>query len=204
MSSTPIHPSPVDWTGENPGIYLKETPDGDWVSLMCFFRITWSLHGVGHALVLLANPASDPKLTDRPNVCLTDNEPMTRWLVDEFMSNFASFKDRKAVREMRYLPLAKVWRSGDCHRSYSEHVVGGGFDVTLTWSDLGVPFAVDLPPEKSATGRHEMFSLFRESTDAYGIVNGERLPGRPMPRDFAGRKSSTAFLAFSETWIRVG
>ncbi|MEJ0069017.1 MAG: hypothetical protein WDO24_10130 [Pseudomonadota bacterium] len=203
MSPSPIHPGKVDWTGENPGIYLKETPDGDWVSLMCFFRITWSPHGVGHALVLLANPASDPKLADRPNVCLTDNEPMARWLVEEFMSNFASFKDRKAVREMPYRPLEKVWRSGDCHRSYSEHVVGSGLDVTLTWSELGEPFAVDMPPEKSATGRHEMYSLFLESTDAYGIVNGQRLPGRPMPRDFAGRNSSTAFLAFSESWIRA-
>jgi hypothetical protein len=49
-----------------------------------------------------------------------------------------------------------------------------------------------------------MYSLFLESTDAFGIVNGQRLPGRPVPRDFAGRNSSTAFLAFSETWIRTG
>jgi hypothetical protein len=34
-------------------------------------------------------------------------------------------------------------------------------------------------------------------------VNGRELRGRPVPRDFAGRRSSTAFLAFSETWIRA-
>jgi hypothetical protein len=26
--------------------------------------------------------------------------------------------------------------------------------------------------------------------------------GAPMPRDMAGKQSTTAFLAFSETWVR--
>jgi hypothetical protein len=28
------------------------------------------------------------------------------------------------------------------------------------------------------------------------------LPGKPAPRDMAGQQITTAFLAFSETWIR--
>jgi hypothetical protein len=34
-------------------------------------------------------------------------------------------------------------------------------------------------------------------------VNGRSLKGQPVPREFAGRQSSTAFLAYSETWIKV-
>jgi hypothetical protein len=56
--------------------------------------------------------------------------------------------------------------------------------------------------DKSATGRHEMFSLFVEASRVTATVNGRALRGRPVPRDFAGRRSSTAFLAFSETWVR--
>ena len=34
-------------------------------------------------------------------------------------------------------------------------------------------------------------------------VNGRRLAGAPAPRPFFGRTASSAFLAFSETWIAV-
>src|SRR2546429_8269974 len=42
----------VEWSGENPGISLKETPDGPFVALASFFRVVLSPHGRGHALVL--------------------------------------------------------------------------------------------------------------------------------------------------------
>jgi hypothetical protein len=42
MSRVPIHPGTVEWSGENPGIYLKDSADGPWRSLMCFFRIVLS------------------------------------------------------------------------------------------------------------------------------------------------------------------
>lgn len=200
----PIHPGKVDWTGENPGMYLKEKPDGDWTSLMCYFRITWSTHGIGHALTVLENPASDPARKDAVNVCLTDNEPMARWLVAEFMGNYGAFKNRKAVAEMAYRPIEKAWRAGDGHDVYAERVLGSGLDVTLSWEKLGPAFAVEMPAEKTATGRHEMFCVMRDAAAAQCIVNGRRLAGQPVPRDFAGTQSSTAFLAFSETWVRLG
>src|SRR3972149_1468367 len=108
----PIHPGTVDWSGENPGMCLKEEADGPFGTLASF--------------------------------------------------------------------------SG----------------AALAWGALGEPFLVALPPEKSATGRHEMWSLFVEAERVNARVNGRPLRGRPFPRDFAGRRSSTAFLAFSETWVR--
>jgi hypothetical protein len=62
---------------------------------------------------------------------------------------------------------------------------------------------VELGPEQSPTGRHEMWSLFVEAGRVTASVNGRRLRGQPVPRDFQGRRSSTAFLAFSETWVRA-
>ena len=53
MTRTPIHPGTVDWSGENPGMYLKEAADGPFVTLVSFFRVVLSPHGRGHALVLL-------------------------------------------------------------------------------------------------------------------------------------------------------
>ena len=48
-----------------------------------------------------------------------------------------------------------------------------------------------------------MPSLFVPADEASVTVNGRRLPGKPVPRDFAGRTITTAMLAFSETWIRA-
>jgi hypothetical protein len=48
-----------------------------------------------------------------------------------------------------------------------------------------------------------MPSLFVGCQDATIAVNGRTLSGKPVPRDIAGRKITTAMLAFSETWIRT-
>lgn len=200
MTDSPFNPGQVEWTGENPGMYLKQDPAADWTSLLCFFRITWSPHGIGHALVLLDDPsASGP---DALNLCLTDNEPMARFLVEGFMSSYGAFKGRKIVRDLPYVGLDAVSRSGDSRSSYTEHVKGHGLEVDLVWSGLGAPYATDMPPEHTATGRHQMYSLFIDSDDARCLVNGRRLPGRVVPRVVAGREGRSAFLAFSETWIR--
>jgi hypothetical protein len=84
-----------------------------------------------------------------------------------------------------------------------EWVKGDGVEATLSWEKLGEPFMVELGPEQSPTGRHEMWSLFVEAARVTASVNGRRLRGQPVPRDFQGRRSSTAFLAFSETWVRA-
>ena len=78
---------------------------------------------------------------------------------------------------------------------------GDSLSVSLRWESLSVPFAVDVPPAMSATGRHQMYSVFVEAVTGVIEVNGKLLPGRVIQRDFLDRRMSTAFLAFSETWI---
>ena len=76
--------------------------------------------------------------------------------------------------------------------------------VSLAWNDLGDPFLVELSKDKSATGAHEMISLFVDVHAVEVSINGKGVDGKPFPREFAGKKnSSTAFLAFSETWIKA-
>jgi hypothetical protein len=204
MTDRPLaRPGAVDWSGENPGMYLKEKADGPFVTLVSFFRVVLSPYGRGHALVLLESPLLDVSLPEALNVCVTDNEPLARWLAKEFVAYFGSFRGVRALESLRYVPLTAVQASGDQRSSYMEWVQGDGIEATLSWEDLGEPFMIDLPKDKSATGRHELYSLFVDARRVTAAVNGRALRGQPVPRDFAGRKSSTAFLAFSETWIRA-
>jgi hypothetical protein len=194
--------SKVEWSGENPGISLKETADGPFTTLASFFRVVLSPHGRGHALVLLQSPHDARPPLDRGNFCLHDNEPLARYLVTDFVSNFGAYRALPALQRLDYRKLDGVETSGDPATVYSEIVTAGDLSVRLTWSGLGEPFCFVMPPDRSATGRHYMPSLFVGCMDATIAVNGRVLPGKPAPREIAGRAITTAMLAFSETWIR--
>jgi hypothetical protein len=107
------------------------------------------------------------------------------------------------LSNLSYKKLDKVDASGDPGSTYSETVKAGDQTIQLTWSGLGKPFCFALPPDKSATGKHTMPSLFVGCREAKVTVNGRALPGKPVPRDIAGQSISTAMLAFSETWIKA-
>ena len=203
MADPIVFPGTVEWSGENPGISLKETPDGPFVALASFFRVVLSPHGRGHAMVLLQSPGDAGPAAERANVCLHDNEPLARYLIADFLSQFGAFKGQPGLDGLVYRKLDRIETAGDPASSYSETVEAGDFRVRLTWSGLGRPFAFALPPDKSATGKHHMPTLFVGCQDATITVNGRDLPGKPVPREIAGQSITTAMLAFSETWIRA-
>ena len=201
-----VHPFPegeVDWSGDNPGIYLKASADGPFTSLMVWFRIALSAYGRGHVLLLFEDPTRALAWPDVANFCLADNEPLARYLVEGFCTRFGVFREAKAFAVLKYLPMQGHVEGGDNVTASTVSVTGPGLAVDLVWSDLGKPFAADVLPEQSATGRHEMYSVFAESGDASITVNGRRLSGKPFPRPFMGRTASSAFLACSETWLTV-
>jgi len=196
-------PGTVEWSGENPGISLKETPDGPFVSVASFFRVMLSPHGRGHALMLMMSPQEANPPRERGNFCFSDNEKLARYLVSDFVSHFGAWKDTPGLKNLVYLPLQSAAASGDPATAYTETVKAGDVTITLSWRGLGKTFCFALPPDKSASGEHWMPSTFVPCTDATITVNGRVLPGKPVPREMAGHTISTAFLAFSETWIRA-
>ena len=105
MAETILFPGTVEWSGENPGISLKEQPDGAFTTLASFFRVVLSPHGRGHALVLMQSPQDANPPADKPNVCYTDNEPLARYLVADFLSHFAQYRGLPSVANLVYRPL---------------------------------------------------------------------------------------------------
>jgi hypothetical protein len=198
----PINPGQIDWSGENPGMYLKEAADGPFVTLISFFRVVVSPRGRGHAVFILQDPHGDGKA--RPNLCITDNEPLAAYLRDGFVAHFGAFRGIKGLAGCRMVPGWDFMASGDGRSVHVEWLRSGVGQVRLTWRDLSAPFLVELTKDRSATGAHEMFSLFADARAVEATINGTAVAGRPFPREFAGRKdSSTAFLAFSETWVKA-
>jgi hypothetical protein len=203
MADPILFPGTVEWSGENPGISLKEDPAGPFTTLASFFRVVLSPHGRGHALVLLLSPGEAAPPAEHANVCFTDNEPLARWLVADYVSHFGAWRGLPGLAGLQYRALDSVRSDGDAISSYSETVRAADTTVTLAWSGLGKPFCFALTPPGSATGAHIMPSLFVGCETASVTVNGQSRPGAPVPREIAGQRISTAMLAFSETWIRA-
>ncbi len=140
-------------------------------------------------------------MPDVANVLMTDNDAMTDYILRDFVSKFPTFRNRAGLTAMTRVPIENIKTSGDTHGAYMETVTGGNIEIIMAWGELGEPFAVDVDKDQSATGEHQMYSLFVEAGSAEITVNGRTLKGNVYPRQFFGRSMSSAFLAFSETWI---
>jgi hypothetical protein len=198
----PINPNPIDWSGENPGMTLTASPNGETTCLVSFFRVVVSPHGPGHAVFVLTDPSGHGE-GEAVNACFTDNAPLARYLLSDFVSKFGAWRGNPNLADLPLKPADSFTHSGDHMTAWTERVTGPEVDMTLIWRDFDPPFMVEYLKEQSATGAHEMFSLFVPARRAEVLVNGARGQGAPGPRDMAGKRSTTAFLAFSETWIKA-
>ncbi|MDP5291821.1 hypothetical protein Q9290_05895 [Oceanimonas sp. CHS3-5] len=199
-----VRTTKVDWTGDNPFIYLKTDPNGDWSSLSLYFRIAASEYGRGEAILVLENPyQQEDKSAVRK--CLTDNLPLAQYLVNHFVCHFGLFRKAVALNNLEYVADASFKTEADYpHRHIcTAHSASTNTSVSLIWNDLGDPFAVALPPEESQTGEHEMFAIFQTAGSASVTVNGQALPGNTVARDFLNRVAQSAALANSESWVQA-
>ena len=199
--SEPITPGVVDWTGENPGILLKNDDDS-FAAMALFFRVAWSPVGQGQVLLLYASPNEENGSAEAPNIILSDNEELSHYLLENFIGRLAAFRDAPAFTNLTHLVAQSVHSDGDpmSHR-YSETVAGEGYTVELVWEQLESPRALELMPNQVGSGIHTMYTVLVPAQQAQIIVNGKSLAGKLGTRVQAGFETTTAFLYFSETWI---
>ncbi|MGI9393006.1 MAG: hypothetical protein ACR2OY_00030 [Boseongicola sp.] len=202
MTRVSINPGRVDWSGENPGIYLKEDPASDYSALALFFRVVLSPFGRGHAAIVLGAPNTAEGWPEVANFIMTDNQRLMRWIVEGWVRKMPTFVGKAGLEAMTWLDCDSVAKDpGDISKRYSETLRGSGVTLEMVWRDMGPPIPAEVTAMNSATKEHEMYSVFLEAAEAQIIINGTPLPGKVAERQFFGRRMSTAFLAFSETWV---
>lgn len=198
----PRNPGTVEWSGDNPGIYFKEDPDGDWTALGLYFRVTLSPYGRGHVMIVMDQPNEALGFPEANNICLWDNKELTDYLIRDYVSKFPSFLGKKGLDSMSYRQIDEVTSHAALPDHHTESIISQDLEVVMNWSNMGEPFAAEVAVESSATGEHEMYSVFLEARSAYISVNGERFGGSLTTRNFLGQEMSTAFMAISETWVK--
>ncbi|CAM5210888.1 hypothetical protein OURE66S_02665 [Oligella ureolytica] len=195
----------VDWTGDNPFIYLKKDVDGDFSSLSVYFRIASSDYGPGKAILVLDNPYEEDA-ANQLRLLVTDNKELSEFLVDNFVRFFGLFRKAVALDHLKVITDGVFTTTNEFPKRVVEAVRSESedLDIELHWDDLSqTAIAVDLAAHETQTKKHEMMAVFYPAQSAQVLVNGEPLEGQTIERDFNGARAQSAALANSETWVRV-
>jgi hypothetical protein len=192
-----VKPGKVAVIGENPGIRLALKEGAAPSTSVSFWRVFQSPAGEGHVCFVTSDIAGDGPTPDDIRVAFTDNDALAEYVAAQLMTAFD-----KAYGEKRFpVRRARFERKGDTARSWTESLTADGYRIELVWRDLLEPFAI----ESKAGVPHNPYTIlstFVPARTAEVIINGQKAAGRATPRMRGDRQSSSAFLAFAETWLK--
>jgi hypothetical protein len=177
-------------TGENS--FIRLSPDGGKTQTdrLSHWRVLWCPAGSGHALFIQSS------LTDNRVRIYSDNIAVARWLqrtIETLL--YPAFADAA-------MPVlgAEFARAGDPRSTTVETVTSAADTLRLTWYDCIDPFVLTMPPgfNNRPIG---VFSTFFPARSAQVELNGRVAAGSPWAEVRGDRQSSSACLAWSETWV---
>ena len=178
-------------TGENSFIRLSLDGGKTLSTRASHWRVLWCAAGAGHTLFV-----QSPLIENRVQI-YSDNIAVARWLqrtIEALL--YPAFADVS-------LPViaAQFARAGDPRSSAVEAVTTAAERVLLTWYDCIEPFVLTMAP---GMGNRPIgvFSTFFPAKSAQVEFNGRVAPGAPWPEMRGDRQSSSACLAWSETWVK--
>ena len=186
----PVDPNDVLMTGENSFIRLSLDGGKTLSTRASHWRVLWCPAGAGHALFLQS------PLFDGVQI-YSDNLAVTRWLqrtIETYL--FPAFADGAT-------PVfdAEFERTGDPRSTVTEAVITDNGRIVLTWYDCIAPFILTMAP---GMGNRPIgvFSTFFPAKSAQLEMNGRFAPGTPWLEMRGDRQSTSACLAWSESWVK--
>ena len=192
MTMSPIDPNQVRLTGESSFIRLSLEEGGPHTTRVSHWRVLWSPGGPGHVLFIKSD-----EMDDEVRI-YSDNIALARWLQDEIESLlFPEFADQS-------LPVidAEFSKSGDGRSFWTESIETDDETIALTWYDFVEPYMLRVEAGSNPERPHGVYSCFVPALKAQITINAEVAQGSAF-REMRGDKvSSTACLAWSETWVR--
>ncbi len=191
--TSPVDSNQICLTGENSFIRLSPAAGEASTTRASHWRVLWSPAGPGHALFLKSD-----QLGDNPIRVYSDNIALTRYLQQEIETHlFPEFADAA-------LPViaAEFSKTGNVAYFWNEKVAAEGESVVLTWYDLLTPFLLNVAAGSVAGRPHGVYSCFIPARSAQLTVGGQPLSGVVSPETRGQFQSSSACIAWSETWFK--
>ncbi len=190
-SASIVDPNEVRVTGENSFIRLAPSEGAEFTTVVSHWRVLFSPAGKGHAVFMRSD------LTDGEVVAYSDNVALARWLQEEIESMINPPFSDTSIRIIE----AGFEQDGDVRSYYTERIISRAADIDLTWYDTMTPFAIHAPPGTGGRS-HGVYSIMTPARHAQVVINGEHASGDAQPAQRDGTPSTTACLAWSESWVR--
>ena len=184
-------------SGENPVINLSMTGAAPNSTSVSFWRVVYSPVGMGHVCYITADLTGDGPSKDDIRMAFTDNQDLFGYIDTAIMPMLTGAYRKDPVHSWP----ATFARSGDTRTAWKETITAEKFTVELVWKDFIQPFLLDTPMG-GTSNPYGITSMFLPARAADVIINGTRVAGQPYPRMRGTTPSSSAFLAFSETWVQ--
>jgi hypothetical protein len=187
----PVDPNIVLMTGENSFVRLSRDGGQNLSDRLSHWRVLWCPAGAGHALF------AQSELTGGQPRVYGDNLAVVRWLQASIETLlYPTFADLK----LPVIPAVFERRGGppstgvELARTRDEEWV-------LAWYDFLEPFVLNAPPgfNNRPIG---VFSTFFPARAAQVTLNGRAATASVWPEMRGDRQSSSACLAWSETWVK--
>ena len=185
---------PVFLCGENPGMTLFSPGLDRPVAVASYWHVTYSPHGIGNALVLWLD--EDPGSSG----VYTDNLPLARILINTLIRHFPEFHE---------IPVASL----SCLQATCQHEFNGLDEYRVTcetkenqfvvkWTELLDHKLVLWPGFPAGSKVFDLSTVICPCRQGSITINGNVIPGEVQTSPSSdGHPSSTAFLAFAETWL---
>jgi hypothetical protein len=185
-----VNPHQLILIGENSFIRLS-TDGGKTPSTRCsHWRVLWSPAGAGHVLFVDSSVTAGVRI-------YADSVPLVRFLQKEIeYLLYKAFGDTN-------LPVstASFGREGTPPALCSEIVRTDTEDIRLSWSNFLEPFNFAADPGFDNRPIGVQTTFFPASVAQFS-VGTNRAAGEPWRFDRGGQPSTTACLAWCETWFR--
>ena len=190
---------PVFFSGENPGMTLYVPGTEQVVAVASYWHCTDSPWGIGHALILWLTTGTTPATDIGPGGIFTDNLDLAQVLVKNLTQHFPEFQN-VPIGTLAYVDAkCEHIYDGACYR-----VLCQAPDVRfeIEWGEVLDRKQIIWPRFQAGETSYDLTTVICPCRVGHIRINSKTMDGEvKVVKNTDGLFSSTAFLAFAETWI---
>jgi len=191
-TTNPTDPGKIRLTGENSFIRLSDPSSKEETTRASHWRVLWSPEGGGHVLFFQSN------LMNHQVRVYADNIALARWLQEEIESwLYPDFADQNTQ-----IIDAEFGKKGDHNTFWTETIESDDDVISMTWHDFMEPYMLVVPAGSASERTHRIYSCFIPARKVQLTFNGDVASGKVVTDRRGEKDSSSACIAWSETWVR--
>jgi hypothetical protein len=191
----------IVFSGENPGLTLYKPGTEQVVAAASYWRCVYSNAGEGNALLIWVDPESSGIGSAAPHAIFADNAGVARIVAERFTQHFGTFSAHGfGSMESTW---ARFFQESDS-RWYHRVVANTGESVIeLTWWEVADYQMVNRKDYALGPSTWDLATVICPCREATISIDNQPVSGEVRFTAAQGdeQAKSSAFLAFSETWV---